>query len=143
MQRFESFHPKFILQIIILLLVKYKKKNFVTLDFCFSNNQYYNVLSDILLFKRYLRRQFGYSVSFSINTNTLIKQKKIVLLKSPFVHKIAQEQFCISYFFKFVSIKFNYIFINLASLYWILKVVKKTFFKSGTSPTKMFYSFMV
>jgi hypothetical protein len=73
-----------------------------------TSNNHYIILEDLLLVKRYLRRRFGYFINFSVQTNNLIKHKKISLLRSPFIYKKAQEQFLFINFKQKINIFFFY-----------------------------------
>jgi ribosomal protein S10 len=62
----------------------------------FKNINYYNLLSDCLVLKRYLIKNF-----FNINLKLSAakgQKKKITILKSPFVYKKSQEHFFINHY---------------------------------------------
>jgi hypothetical protein len=71
----------------------------------------------MVLVERYIRRKFGYLVNIKIYSHFKVNQKKITLLKSPFVHKIAQEQFLIQNFSKHVLISLNIRFDSISLFY--------------------------
>lgn len=84
------------------------KKKIIKYSAQFSNTNYFTILTDLLLTKRYLYRYFGYTISFNAETNVIAKKKKIILLRSPFVHKKAQEQFLFLTYKKKINIFFPF-----------------------------------
>jgi len=90
------------------------------------------------MFERYVRRKLGYMVSIKVCTSIAKKKKTLTLLKAPFVHKTAQEQFVLFYFFKQLKLKFNLVIISYVLFSWVLSFVKKVI-KSLSSAYKVNY----
>jgi hypothetical protein len=108
--------------------------------FQLSNNNYCSLLQDIVLFERYLRRKFSYKIKLRLNSSLITKQKKITLLRAPFVHKISQEQFHIQYFQKKIEIFFNTLISSLKIIIWLLKKLNTFILNLPlTSFSKFFY----
>lgn len=121
----------------------FKGKKIIKFTLHFKNNTSYGLLEDILIFKRYMRRRFNYFISFSVQTSNKIKQKKIVLLRSPFVHKKTQEHFLIKYENKKLNFFFLFSAISLYKIYWILAAIKIYLKKLSNSFYKINYFFLL
>ena len=114
--------------------------DYTNISYFFSNNSYYGLLQDVNSLKRYLRRKFAYLLSMRVYSNFLKKQKKITLLRSPFVHKVAQEQFVINCYSKKVAFSLFNIPISGMLFVWIFLTIR-LFLKLCGSLQKINYIF--
>lgn len=116
--------------------------NFLEYSIYLRSNNQYSILEDLLLLKRYSYRNFGYTVKFCVQTNSVTKLKKIALLRSPFVHKKSQEHFGISYYKKKINISFYFFIKNFLHSYWVFFLIRN-FLKNITTFHKISYSLVV